>query len=47
MQPVVIVVNGKKACHVVVVDEGDEVFFPGEVCRLLIDHAIDFRKVGV
>src|SRR5215212_5350367 len=47
MQPVLVVVYRKESGHVVIVYEGDEVFFPGEVTGLLRERRIYLREVRV
>jgi hypothetical protein len=47
MQPVVVIVDGKKTRHVVIVYEGDEVFFPGEVAAFLRQDRINLGEVCV
>ena len=47
VQTVVVIVDGKKARHVVIVDKGDEVFFPGEVACFLREDGIDLGEVCV
>ena len=44
VQAIVVVVDGQETRHVVIVDKRHQVFFPGEVCGFLRDHAVNFRK---
>ena len=47
VQTVVVIVDGKEARHVVIVDKGDEIFFPGKVAGFLREDGINLGEICV